>query len=320
MSEETIEKTFQVADPARLIISNIRGSIIIEPGEAGVIEVRAVKHDNFNSDRFTVEMSQADDGTVRVETRSYESWFGFMSHPPKVDYSVRTPQCTNLKASCVSSTLNVSGLKGVFKFKTVSGDMHLEKLNGPFKLDAVSGNVTGSNLAGTLELKTVSGRVYLSDSAFPSALTSTVSGDLILQTSISDGPYQFKSVSGSVRMLVPTDTRCDVELHSFSGNVRSSLPITATKTVQGLNKTKIQGGGTLLSLKSVSGGVSIEADGVPATTVRTTEPASTVPVPPTPPVEPTQPNNEASASTSEILKRIESGELTVEEALRLMKE
>ena len=102
MSEETIQKTFQVADPVHLIISNIRGSIVIEAGEAGVIEVKAVKHDNFNSDRFMVEISQADDGTVRVETRSSESWFGYMSHPPKVDYFVRIPQGTNLKASCVS--------------------------------------------------------------------------------------------------------------------------------------------------------------------------------------------------------------------------
>jgi hypothetical protein len=329
MSEETIEKTFQVADPARLIVSNIRGSIMVEPGEAGVIEVRAVKHDNFNSDRFTVEMSQADDGTVRLETRSSESWFGFMSHPPKVDYSVRIPQGTNLKASCVSSTLNVSGLEGVFKFKTVSGDMHLERLTGPFKLGAVSGNVTGSNLVGTLELKTVSGRVRLTDSVFPSAVASTVSGDLILQTPISDGPYQFSSVSGTVRMLVPADTHCDVELHSVSGNIRSSLPATATKMGHGLKETQIQGGGTLLSLKSVSGGVSIEVEGIPATSVHATETVGTVPpVPPVPPtspihpvipVEPAQSGNDASPSTSEILQRIERGELTVEEALKLMK-
>jgi hypothetical protein len=319
MSEETIEKTFQVADPARLIISNIRGSIIIEVGEAGVIEVKAVKHDNFNSDRFTVEMSQADDGTVRVETRSTESWFGFMSHPPKVDYTVRVPQGTDLKVSCVSSTLNVSGLEGVFKFKTVSGDMHLEKLTGSFKFGAVSGDITGSHLAGSLDLNTVSGRVSLTDSTFPSADVSTVSGGLILQTPVSDGPYQFNSVSGSVRMLVPADTHCNVELHSVSGNIRSSLPATATKSGHGLKETQIQGGGTLLRLKSVSGGVSIEAEGMPATSVRAAEPAAAEPVPPVPPVESVHPGSDASPSTSEILQRIERGELTVEEALKLMK-
>ena len=117
MSDETIEKTFQVAAPARLIISNVRGSVTIQPGEANVIEVKAVKHGNFDNDRNTVEMTQDADGSVRVETRSNEALFGFLSHPPKVDYIVRVPQGIHLDASCVSSSLMVSDLEGVFQIK-----------------------------------------------------------------------------------------------------------------------------------------------------------------------------------------------------------
>jgi hypothetical protein len=78
MSDETIEKTFQVTAPAHLTITNIRGSITIQPGEAGVIEVKAVKHGNFDSGRYMVEMTQDSDGSVRVETRSNEALF---THP-----------------------------------------------------------------------------------------------------------------------------------------------------------------------------------------------------------------------------------------------
>ena len=105
MSDETIEKTFQVTAPARLIISNVRGSVAIQPGEANVIEVKAVKHGNFDNDRNRVEMTQDADGSVRVETRSNEAMFGFFSYPPKVDYFVRVPQGIHLEASCISSTL-----------------------------------------------------------------------------------------------------------------------------------------------------------------------------------------------------------------------
>jgi hypothetical protein len=325
MTDETIEKTFQVTAPARLSISNIRGSITIQPGEAGVIEVKAVKHGNFDSDRFNVEMSQDADGSVHVETRSNEAFLGFLSHPPKVDYSVRLPQGTQLDASCVSSSLSISDLEGVFKLRTVSGAMQLEKLNGPFKLSAVSGDITGSSLSGTLELNTVSGRVRLTKSGIPSANATTVSGDLILQTPISQGPYQFSSVSGAVRLLVPADTRCNVELHSVSGSIRSSLPATSTKMGHGLKVTQIQGGGTQVHLKSVSGGVSIETEGVPVNPESGAAPASSEqtatpsPVPPVPPVEPVQPATPEPLSTAEILQRIERGEMTVEEALKLMK-
>jgi hypothetical protein len=326
MTDETIEKTFQVSTPARLNISNIRGSVTIQPGEAGVIEVKAVKHGNFDSDRFRIEMSQDADGTVRVETHSDEAFFGFLSHPPKVDYSVRLPQTSQLDASCVSSSLSVNGLEGKFRLRTVSGDMQLEKLTGPFKLNAVSGDITGSNLSGMLDLSTVSGRVHLTNSGIPSANATTVSGDIILQTPISQGPYQFSSVSGAVRLLVPIDTRCNVELHSVSGSIRSSLPATSTKMGHGLKVTEIQGGGIQVHLKSVSGSVSIETEGVPANSVPVTAPASseqTAPPPPAapmPPTEPAQPATPEPLSTAEILQRIERGEMTVEEALKLMKE
>ncbi len=329
MSDEVIEKTFQVSAPARLIISNVRGSINIQSGEVNVIEVKAVKHGNFDNGRNVVEMSQDADGSVRVETRSNDALFGFLSHPPRVDYSVRVPQGIHLEASCISSTLNVIGLEGSFRLKTISGNVELVKLSGPFKLSAVSGDITGSQLTGVLDLNTVSGRVRMTESGFPSADASTVSGDLLLQTPVSEGPYHFSSVSGSVRMVVPTDTRCNVELNSVSGSIRSSLPATATSMGHGLKVTQVQGGGTAVRLKSVSGGVSIETEGVPATTVSTTTPipADTIPtIPPIPPIPPipTIPTSSTSTpktlSTAEILQRIESGEMTVDEAIKLMKE
>ncbi len=326
MSDEIV-KTFQVPEPARLIISNVRGSIVVQQGEAGVIQVRAVKHGNGDSGDV-IDMSQDSDGTVRVETRSHEALFGFLNHPPKVDYTVRVPKSIHLEASCVSSSLSVSDLDGAFKLKTISGDMELSKLIGPLKLGAVSGDITGAQLSGVLDLNTVSGRVRMSASSFPSADASTVSGDLSLQTTLSDGPYLFSSVSGSVHLVVPSDTRCKVELNSVSGSIRSSLPATSVAMGHGVKITQIQGGGTSVRLKSVSGSVSVETEGIPATTVPTTDytPVSTVPpVPPVPPIPPASPAPPAPSAdsepltTSEILQRIERGEMTVDEAVKLMK-
>jgi len=327
MSDETIKNTFQVTAPARLSISNIRGSVLVQPGDPGVVEVVAVKHGNFDSGRYTVEMNQDSDGSVRIETRSDDSFISFLSHPPRVDYSLRVPQGIHLDTSCVSSSLNISNLEGTFKCKTVSGDMQLANLTGPFKLNTVSGDISGSHLTGVLELGTVSGRVHLLESAFPTAEGSAVSGDLTLQTPISDGPYQFSSVSGSVRLVVPADTHCNAELNSVSGSIRSSLPVTTVHYGHGSKVTQISGGGTSVRLKSVSGNLSFEVEGVPATQVQTSQPspAETIPpIPPIPPVPPIPPMPfstppPAPLSTAEILQRIERGELTVDEAIKLMK-
>ena len=318
MSDETIDKTFQVSSSARLIITNVRGSVTIQPGEAGVIEVKAVKHGNSLNASDVIEMSQDSDGTVRVETRSNETFLRLLSYPPKVDYSVRVPQGIHLEASCISSSLNVSSLSGVFKLKTISGGTEVTDLAGPLKLNAVSGEIRGTRLAGALELGTVSGSVHITASNFPSAEASTVSGDLNLQTPIAEGPYQFGSVSGSVRLLVPKDTHCKVELNSVSGKLRSSLPVTSLALGPGTKVTQVGSGGTAVRLKSVSGGLTIETEGVPATNATDTSASTSTYVPPTPPATPTTPPP-APLSTAEILQRIESGEMTVDDAIKLMK-
>ncbi len=317
MSDETIEKMFQVGSPARLILSNIRGSVTVLPGSDGVIEIKAVKHGNSISASDLIDIRQDADGSVRAETRSTETFFGLLHFPPKVDYSVRAPQGTHLDASCISSSLNVSGLSGSFRLKTISGEMEVNSLSGPLKLNVVSGDISGSQLSGVLELETVSGRVKLLQSNFTSAEASTVSGELILQTPVSAGPYSFSSVSGSVRMLVPPDTRCSAELNSVSGSIRSSLPATASRMGHGLKVTQVGGGGTGVRLKSVSGSLSFEVEGMPATNVAST-PSQATSSEPIPPAAPT-PSQQAAMSTAEILEHIERGEMTVDEAIKLMK-
>lgn len=44
MTTDTLERTFTCPESPQLILSNIRGSVVIRSGEAGIITVHAVKH------------------------------------------------------------------------------------------------------------------------------------------------------------------------------------------------------------------------------------------------------------------------------------
>ena len=147
MSDEIFEQTFQVAEPARLKLSNIRGSVEIQAGDPGTIHVHASKH-NGSSRQTTIEMSQAEDGSVVVETREPEGVSRLLSFtsPAKVDYQVSVPPSCNLSISCVSSSMSIRGVSGEFSLNTVSGSMDLQQLSGPFKIHSVSGDVTGAGL------------------------------------------------------------------------------------------------------------------------------------------------------------------------------
>ncbi len=312
MSQELLEQTFTVTGRARLVISNVRGSVVVRPGEAGVISVQAAKRTDTGS-HTEVRLSQDADGTVRAEARYNEGSLGFLnfSKPCKVEFTASVPPEADLTVSVVSSDLDVAALSGNFDLNAVSGDMKLAELSGPLKINTVSGDIAATHLAGPLNLESVSGDVRLDDSGLSSAQVRTVSGDVVLQTPLGEGPYHFNSVSGDVRLVTLPDTHCTAELSTISGKIISSLVQTTNHARNRSQTLEIQGGGVHVYLKSVSGDLII---GSPEE--MEARAALQPPVPPVPPVPPTPP--EPRLSTAEILEKIERGEMSVEEGLRFI--
>lgn len=277
---EFIDKAFKVASPARLDISNIRGSVVIHPGEDGVILIHVSKDENSgDAKRTEIELSQAADGTVKVATRFPEgawSWL-FGSFPCRVEYVVQAHRKCSIKANGISSYIIAEGFEGDFSFHSVSGEMALHSLTGPVKVDTVSGKVELADLTGDLHLTTVSGRVsgrqirgpvhlntvsgqVVLDELNLSAVDATsVSGRMEYQTDFGAGPYRFNSVSGDVELLVSPETRCSVELHAISGKLFTKLPATSIERQNGNQTAEIQGCGVKVSLQSVSGNLSLVA-------------------------------------------------------------
>lgn len=303
MTQETTERTFTVSSPARLTVSNVRGAVRITPGEPGRISVTAVKHTQTgNAERTRLELEQAEDGQVTIAVRfDSGAWFFFWDHQPcRVDFIIHMPPTACVvTANGVSNSLDLSGLQGEFDLRTVSGEVLLQDVAGELKLHSVSGEVRGAGivLLAPLEVETVSGAVRLRQSQIPAAHGSTVSGDVMLETTLGAGPYDFSSVSGDVGLLVPPATACEVELNTLSGDLATDLAVTSRSRSMGHQQLEINGGGGEIHVRSVSGGLTVmsmlEED--------------------TPPVES---NSSSPASRQAILERVERGELSVEDALQ----
>jgi DUF4097 and DUF4098 domain-containing protein YvlB len=156
-------------------------------------------------------------------------------------------------------------------------------------IDSVSGDISGEGLSGPSHLKSVSGDIILRNSNLISANVNTVSGDVSLQTGLGKGPYKFNSVSGDIRLLVPSTCSCKVEMHSVSGDFSTNLPVNQSNHTRGNHSARVGTGGVDVLLNSVSGDLMLECDGE-------------IPQP-------------AEKNSLQILSKVESGELTVEEAL-----
>ncbi|HEX7974379.1 MAG TPA: DUF4097 family beta strand repeat-containing protein [Anaerolineales bacterium] len=276
MSEERIERTFQVKLPARLSIGNIRGSVVVQPGEEsgpgeGVISIIAVKHaDTGNAVLTQIEIVQDANGGVRVSTHFGQSSAGFltwlfslgMNRPCKVDYTVRAPRSCSVSVDCVSSSASVEGLEGQFNLKTVSGALVMRRLSGSLAANTVSGEVRGQAVSGRADLHTVSGAVELVEADLPAVTASSVSGRMSLETTtLGPGPYHFNSVSGNVRLAIPSGAGCRIEMHKISGQLHTSLPVTYQKQIPGGETVEIQGGGPLVRFNTTSGSLDLAAVG-----------------------------------------------------------
>lgn len=299
MAQEQIEHVFNVQDPSRLILSNIRGSVYVQTGDDASIHVTAIKHlDTGDAEHTEIFISQRADDTVTVETRyRAKSWFQFpRKHPCKVDYIIRVPRACSLNVSGVSNTATIQGIEGASSIDTISGSIDLRNLSGHLKISSVSGDIKGESLSGTLKLKTVSGDVDFSKSKFGEINGSTVSGDLDIQTQIT-GPYRFNSISGDICLIVPPDTNCSVKVSSVSGEFITALPSSHSQRRNGKGFYEIGSGGVNLDFDSVSGDLSLTA-------------ASSAPA---------GPQEELGLDSQEfrhsVLDRIAQGKLSVPEAL-----
>lgn len=299
MSQETIERTFTVSTPARLNVRNIVGLVEIQPGDEGQISVVAVKHlDRGDAQHTRIVIEQQADGSVRVETKFDDILRRMFNHqkPCQVDYAIRVPRECAVKASGVVSDVSVRALAGDFAIDTVSGDINLADLKGRLDLDSVSGNIRGKRLAGAVRAKTVSGDVRLVASSVPSIESSTMSGDVWLETPLGDGPYRFASASGAVSLIVPASTGCEIEIKGMSSRFKSDLPLASRYRSGRTLHAVVQNGGPRVHFKTMSGDLRIAcAEEQPGA------------------ADASQPD---APTFRDLLDCIGRGELTVDEALR----
>lgn len=324
MSTETFEHTFEVEAPARLKVSNIRGHVDIQPGEDEIISITVVKQKSSGiNGQIQLIIEQESDGLVVAEAKpgnSITSWFG-LNKPSRVDFTIRVPQTCSVKLNCVSSSAAIYGLEGDIDASCVSGSLELSNLIGKFNLGSVSGKITAEKLEGPLEMNNVSGKVRISESQISTMIGKTVSGNAVIETPLTEGPYEFKSVSGNMSVITPEDTACTVRIKSVSGTAKVNLPVTSRSGVRNKQVIEVAGGGPEVTIKSVSGVLKVGSPNYTKTEFDQAEakfdtPVKEVMVPEEidPPVETTHP----SKSQMQILQAIENGEISVDEALEQM--
>src|SRR5437667_3805971 len=268
--DQTIEKTFTVDGMPRLRVQNVSGETAIRVGEPGQVRVVARKRvKGGSSDRAkrlleNVEVRIEQKGNdIFVEPHLYEqerSWLDlFRGKRFRVDFEITVPRETAVNAQTVSGDLDLNGTRGPARVESVSGDVNIADVQGPMRLKSVSGDVQCTDYVGAIEGSSVSGDVDIRGRVRACELH-TVSGDISVDLDPKAGGREsrLKTISGDVEVgLLSSSCYCDY--HTASGDLECDEPARVIREGRKDRTIIIGDGRSHLSVKTVSGDLTIKA-------------------------------------------------------------
>lgn len=267
------------------------------------------------------------------------------------ELELEVPRRATIHVRTASADVEASGLAGTTAWTTASGDVRLSITSGQVSLQTVSGDAElVADAPVRIEGRSVSGDLRLRAARIMATRLSTTSGDILVEGELGEGPHEIDTVSGDVRLATAAEVR--VETRSVTGTVRGDIAhrLEGGRGI-GASGVLVVGAGTVpVRWRSMSGDLRIVApEGArraaaplpdspvvpgPAPVRDAPEPPAAPDPPSTPPVHGVVAEARASANPSgqprrlrteeqdaarlEILRALERGEVSIDEAnLRL---
>lgn len=357
MNNGRIERTFTFGPGVtpRIVASNGAGSITVQGAAREDVAVIVTVEPPDALDRGLEVRIVQEGNTVIVEPKGGGLLHAFGGNNARVAIAIATPQRSDITATAGSGEVRVSGIAGEAAVQSGSGKVQVSDLDGTVRVNSGSGKVQGHDLRGTVTCQTGSGSITIEDgegdftvrsgsgsvrlrglvgtldchgasgsvtaqtSALSRAQVNTASGSIRLMTPLDPrGEYRFQTASGSVELQVPRETAATMTYQTMSGSVSSDMP--AQREGGKRNGTLVvNGGGVPVTMRSMSGSLSIRAttDALPpiATTRFTDAPVAAAAPRPAPESAPQPPPEDEPGETLRILHAVERGELDIDTAM-----
>jgi DUF4097 and DUF4098 domain-containing protein YvlB len=249
---ERFSRKVKIGRDGRFSLSNISGDITVTTGSGDEVSIDAVKRtrgDKSELGRVQINVDERG-GRVDVQTdhgqnrRDRDNRSDHVS----VDYTIVVPASVSVDLHSISGTVKVTGVHGSLRSetisgnvtitdapkleiaKTVSGDVMLTGIttDGDLTASSVSGNVRAKGLkARGIDLGIISGDINVSDVTCDRLGVKSISGSVEYAGGIAKGGrYEINAHSGNVRLMLANPSGFELNANSFSGSIRSELPLT----------------------------------------------------------------------------------------------
>lgn len=289
---ESVSRTARIGRDGSLELTNIAGRVTVTGVSGDEVRIDAVKrvwHRNAEQARALLKELEIEvtEGAARVGVRT--RYPRQESYDAEVDYTVAVPQNARVTLRAVSGDVVVTNVRGELTAEAVSGSVTVSSVGDVRLLRSVSGSVsvdgaagaglTASSIGGAItvrrakarmiDLRSVGGAVHVSESEADRVAVRALSGDIEFGGRISrNGRYDIESRTGRVVVAPAGSDGFEVEAATRDGEFRSEFPLTLRESTSGPRRGNgprvrmVYGtfgdGGGLLTLRSYSGGITIE--------------------------------------------------------------
>lgn len=281
----SFEQTLSVDEPILLDVSTGSGSITIESGPAGQVEiVGRVKVGNSlfrrsaASARELVDEIEANppielvNGQLRVGHLKGRAFKGNVS----ISFEIVVPAETRVKAGTGSGSMSIDGVAEIVKANSGSGRVKLHNIAGAAVANTGSGSIHAEGVAGTFDGDTGSGGIYLAQSAPGDVKVSTGSGGIevhnidgalharagsgrVRVNGRQNGTWDIDTGSGTIRVNLPDEAAFQLDAESSSGSIVIEHPLTVQGKISKRHlRGNVRGGGDLLKIDTGSGDITVD--------------------------------------------------------------
>ncbi|HEX8817696.1 MAG TPA: DUF4097 family beta strand repeat-containing protein [Terriglobales bacterium] len=236
---EEFHHTYPLSAGGRVDLDNINGDVKITAWDRDEVKVDAVKYAHSKDTLADVDIDvNADSSSVSIQTRyrSHDHYFGSGDHDSaSVDYTLMVPRNARLD--------------------------EIKLVNGPLEIHGVAGEVHASTVNGQLLADGLQGRVEIS----------TVNGHSEVRFERVSDSIDLSSVNGSVKLVIPSDTKARLDVSTVSGSIDNDFGFRANRHswVGHSMAGDLGGGGPDIKLSNVNGHIELRHadDGKPLSPV-----------------------------------------------------
>ena len=294
---ERITRTLRLGASGDVEIGNIAGDITITRGSGNDVVIEAIKTSRARTAeeaKAVLPLVEVDitERAGRVEARTRyprnddERRRNWRNVNVSVAFNVTAPERARINVNTISGNIAVRDIKGDLTLETISGNVQIGNAGRISKAKTVSGSVdisdttmegvmSASTISGILtmrnvkarqiDLGSISGNVLVEQITAERVDAESISGDIKLTGPlVRGGRYGLGSHSGTVEVVLTGDVGFEIEASSFSGQVRTDLPL----KLSGVSQTSSRGrqrslrgtygdGSAFLDLTTFSGSVVI---------------------------------------------------------------